>query len=1009
MNIPNPRPVVAIACLLLLAAGTLPLSAAGATQQCSTIDGPTTITDPGCYELTSDVTNADGTTYVTIAADDVVLDGNGHTIDGTSAAESSAVVVDGSEQRRSNVTIRDLVTAEWERGIVLRHTDDVRIERVTVRESTDAGIVVEQSTGAVVRDSRAWGINGPGVRLTEVSGSTIADTSLEIVGSGIESSRSGTNTLRNVTVTSADGAGFVATDSTAETTASGVEIAGVESLAFAALDVRLSGVDDDPPERSGYRQIGRLIEVSKTSANGFLAVTRTYGDTDAADVPPSDVSLWQYSRTTGEWRQRATGTGDDPVVTATVIESGPIGLFTEAAATRVSIASVDEQVTAGDAVTVDAEVTNTGSEERSRTVSLSVDGRERNATTVTLPPGETVPVTLGWQTDANDSGEYTATVTSGDASAETAVTVGERTSMESILTVSPVAPSFGETRVGTSTTRTITVENTGNETVAVTDLGLDGAVEQFRVTGGSLALGVAPGETRSVTIAFEPTRGGPASATARIQTSAQGTVEIPLTGTGIAEIADLDTGSDALRFGNRTVDETVTRSVTVRNAGEAELTVSDVLVVGRDRSAFTPGTDGFTLAPGTERTVAVTFTPTSTGSKHATLRLLSNDPDEPQTDIWLANSDTVVRTEVSSTDTETRVNATFSNVSADEMVEVNVSQSSDAEKNFSLASVGITVDESTNFTANLTSSGETLSSTPEKELPNATEGVGYLSINTTADDDSITQANVSFRLSRSALDGTDPGDVSLYRYHDGEWQELPTRVRSVGQRYASFVATTTGFSEFSAGAKQPSFEFARGNVSLSTVTEGESVDIEVLITNEGGADGTFVADLLLNGEVVETRQVTIAAGGSRLLVFERTFDQNGTYEVRVNDQQIGEIRVTEEGVTSPVDTTTTISATGGGTDLVSIGLLPLVGGVILFVAFALLGGGLLLRRGGDSDDEPSENGDEAPTAAGSAATENGDDADSGDEGEDADDNESEDSDPADESEDDHPSEDETDG
>lgn len=65
-------------------------------------------------------------------------------------------------------------------------------------------------------------------------------------------------------------------------------------------------------------------------------------------------------------------------------------------------------------------------------------------------------------------------------------------------------------------------------------------------------------------------------------------------------------------------------------------------------------------------------------------------------------------------------------------------------------------------------------------------------------DDRITNAQFTFTVSQSALpEGTNPEDVVLFRYHDGEWQTLET-THLGGNRYR---ATTPGFSAFAIGIR----------------------------------------------------------------------------------------------------------------------------------------------------------------------------------------------------------------
>src|SRR5665647_1758815 len=57
---------------------------------------PIVITSPGTYTLDRDYTNLAGSVAIDVRCSDVVIDGAGHTLDGTDAANSLGVKVHGS-------------------------------------------------------------------------------------------------------------------------------------------------------------------------------------------------------------------------------------------------------------------------------------------------------------------------------------------------------------------------------------------------------------------------------------------------------------------------------------------------------------------------------------------------------------------------------------------------------------------------------------------------------------------------------------------------------------------------------------------------------------------------------------------------------------------------------------------------------------------------------------------------------------------------------------------------
>ena len=89
----------------------------------------------------------------------------------------------------------------------------------------------------------------------------------------------------------------------------------------------------------------------------------------------------------------------------------------------VTVDGTTAPVTEGETVEVTATVENTGDEPAEQTVALGVDGEAVDAANVSLAGGESTQVTFDWTTADGDAGDYTAVVSSDDASASTGVTV----------------------------------------------------------------------------------------------------------------------------------------------------------------------------------------------------------------------------------------------------------------------------------------------------------------------------------------------------------------------------------------------------------------------------------------------------------------------------------------------------------------------------------------------------------------------------------------------------------
>lgn len=80
-------------------------------------------------------------------------------------------------------------------------------------------------------------------------------------------------------------------------------------------------------------------------------------------------------------------------------------------------------------------------------------------------------------------------------------------------------------------------------------------------------------------------------------------------------------------------------------------------------------------------------------------------------------------------------------------------------------------------------------------------------------------------------------------------------------------------------------QFNVSDVTLNTtsIAPGGTVRVEANVTNTGETQGDFVAELAVDGTVVETRPVPKVPGGATLPVsFTRSFNESGTYTVSVS-------------------------------------------------------------------------------------------------------------------------------
>jgi len=104
------------------------------------------------------------------------------------------------------------------------------------------------------------------------------------------------------------------------------------------------------------------------------------------------------------------------------------------------------------------------------------------------------------------------------------------------LSISPTSLNFGNVTTGTSSpTQNVTITNTGNSNVAISQISLTGA--GYSMTGGSAPVTLSPSQSITLVVQFSPTTVGAPSASITVVSNATGSpATISLSGTGVAPL-----------------------------------------------------------------------------------------------------------------------------------------------------------------------------------------------------------------------------------------------------------------------------------------------------------------------------------------------------------------------------------------------------------------------------------------------------------------------------------------
>jgi phospholipase C len=176
---------------------------------------------------------------------------------------------------------------------------------------------------------------------------------------------------------------------------------------------------------------------------------------------------------------------------------------------------------------------------------------------------------------------------------------------------------------GTTPARKITVANDQTNTLTLTGETVTGP---FAISANTCGTSLTTGSSCAVSVEFKPTTVGAQTGTLTVANNGTtGPAKTTLAGIGTA----LSTSPLSVIFASTFIGVTTApKTFTVKNLGASTVTISQIQVVGEFAQTNTCGTN---LAAGKSCTIAVTFSPTTSGTVEGGVNILSSDPASPQT------------------------------------------------------------------------------------------------------------------------------------------------------------------------------------------------------------------------------------------------------------------------------------------------------------------------------------------------------------------------------------------
>jgi hypothetical protein len=259
-----------------------------------------------------------------------------------------------------------------------------------------------------------------------------------------------------------------------------------------------------------------------------------------------------------------------------------------------------------------------------------------NTCGTTLGAGATCTVALTFTPAAN--GARSATLQFADnatGSPQSALLTGTGQSATQNLIFLQPNLAFRVSTLGTQSVAATTVENVGTAPVTVSSYQVTGPnASEFAITSNTCGT-LAENANCNVLLTFSPAGAGLRVANLQMNDNAPGSPHsVPLYGTGESVTQTVSQSVTNIDFGSANTGSTVSNSFTLNNIGTAAATLNAAVLSGMNSGDFAITSTNCpigpaTFGPGANCSVNVSFTPTATGVRVATITVTDNTPESP--------------------------------------------------------------------------------------------------------------------------------------------------------------------------------------------------------------------------------------------------------------------------------------------------------------------------------------------------------------------------------------------
>src|SRR6185369_12433842 len=288
-------------------------------------------------------------------------------------------------------------------------------------------------------------------------------------------------------------------------------------------------------------------------------------------------------------------------------------------------------VTVGQSNTLSETVTNNGGS--TVTVSqVSATGTGYSVSGVTVPftlaAGASKSFNVVFAPTTAGSPTGTLTVTSDASNPSLTVSLSGTAVSQGTIAANPTSLSFGSVQVGSSSTKSEILSNTGGSDITVSQVTVSGT--GYGISGVTVPFTINAGQSFTFSVSFTPQAAGSPTGNVSVVSNASNTLPaISLSGTGTA-VGTFGVAPTSFGFGSVIVGQSKNMTATLSATGSS-VTVTSASVSSAEFTLTGPALP-LTIPAGQTATFTLTFTPQATGSASAAVSFVTNAAGSPLTE-----------------------------------------------------------------------------------------------------------------------------------------------------------------------------------------------------------------------------------------------------------------------------------------------------------------------------------------------------------------------------------------